>query len=201
MMIGAAIWLAIALASFHRPFYAPTGVPYDGVNWGGQLGFYLGNTVLTTFGHASWLCVLLSGAWGVVMMSGREVAWPTLRVFGTLCLLFSAAFLLQLAFGADFQARLDEGASSAGLPHGPGGWAARELIGPSENHSLENPPLLVAKFGRPGLWVLLLGIALSSFLLATERTFYPSIKALAAWFGATIILLLASIAVLLAGRR
>ena len=182
MMVGAAIWLSIALLSFHQPFYAPSGAPNSGVNWGGQLGFYLANVVLTAFGHAAWLCVVLGGAWGIVMMSGREVAWPILRVFGTLCLLFSVAFLLQLAFGTEFQERLNAGASSAGLPHGPGGWAARELVGPSDNHGPESPPLLVAKFGRPGLWVLMLGIALSSFLLATERTFYPSIKALAAWF-------------------
>ncbi|MEO0651178.1 MAG: DNA translocase FtsK, partial [Planctomycetota bacterium] len=181
MMVGGAVWLAISLATFHRPFYAPDGAPYPGVNWGGQLGFYLGNVVLTAFGYASWLCVLLGAAWGAVMVSGREVAWPTLRVFGTVCLLFSAAFLLQLAFGADFQGRLLAGETSGRLPHGPGGWAARELIGPSENHSVDSPPLLVSKFGRPGLWVLMLGIALCSFLLATERTFYPSIKALGTW--------------------
>jgi hypothetical protein len=181
MMVGLAIWLAIALLSFHRPYYTPEGLPYTGVNWGGQLGFYLANVVLTAVGHAAWLCVLLGFAWGAVMVSGREVAWPTLRVFGTLCLLFSSAFLLQLALGEEFHRHVVEGTSESNLPHGPGGWAARELVGPSENHAPGDPPLLVAKFGRPGLWVLMLGIALSSFLLATERSFYPSLEALGRW--------------------
>ncbi len=181
MLIGVGIWLAIALASFHYPFNSPDGVPFSGVNWGGQLGFYLANAALSAFGYAAWVSVLLSLAWGAVLISGREVVWPTLRVLGTLCLLFSVALLLQLALGERFHASIESGAGASGLPHGPGGWLARELIGPSENHAPDAPPLLIAKFGRPGLWVLLLGIAFSSLLLATERTFYPSVRALFDW--------------------
>ncbi|QDU69687.1 DNA translocase FtsK [Engelhardtia mirabilis] len=182
LLIGFAVWLGIALFSFHQPYSDASGAAYSGVNWGGQLGFYLASWVLVALGLAGYLCVALGIAWGAVLVSGREVWWPLLRVFGTLCFLFSTALLLQLSLGEGFHERMLAGGSS-NLPYGPGGWLARELIGPSENHSADAPAVLIAKFGRPGLWILLLGISLSSFLLATERTFYPSIRALLDWLG------------------
>ena len=43
------------------------------------------------------------------------------------------------------------------------------------------PGLLIAKFGGPGCWVLLVLSTLIAFMLATEMAFYPALLELKAW--------------------
>ena len=183
LLIGFSVWLGISLFSFYEPFDDPHA---SGRNWGGQIGHYLASWALISIGWAGYLLSFLGLAWGAILVSGRQVQWPLLRVFGGLCFLVSTAFLLQLAFGARFAEHFFplDGAPAPGrntLPYGPGGWLALELIGPSPNHPPGEVAPLVEKFGRPGLWVLLGLIALSSFTLATERAFFPALAALGDW--------------------
>ena len=187
LLIGLSVWLGISLFSFYKPFGDPGAV---GRNWGGQVGYYLAQWALILIGWSGYLLSFLGVAWGAILVSGRTVQWPILRTFGGVCFLFSTAFLFQLMFGEGFYQEhflaLEEGRASTGqnaLPFGPGGWLALELIGPSPNHAIGETAPLVEKFGRPGLWILLSLIALSSFTIATERAFFPAITAFGAWLG------------------
>ncbi len=187
LLIGLSIWLGISLFSFYEPFDDPGAV---GRNWGGQIGHYLASWALILIGWAGYLLALLGCAWGAILVGGRHVQWPLLRVFGGICFLIATAFLFQLVFGPGFYAKhylaAEQGRLSAGLnglPYGPGGWLALELIGPSPNTPHGGVAPLVEKFGKPGLWVLLSLIALSSFTLATERAFFPALSAFGSWLG------------------
>jgi S-DNA-T family DNA segregation ATPase FtsK/SpoIIIE len=178
LLIGLSLWLGLSLFSFFQPYDDPWA---GDKNWGGQLGFYLASWVLSLIGWAGYMLCLLGFSWGAVAVSGRPVAFPLLRVIGGVFFLFSSAFLLQLALGSGFVAGLGPGGAAHNhLPYGPGGYFALEFIGPSPNH-VGGQALLAEKFGRPGLWILLSLIALSSFTLATERAFFPALTALLGW--------------------
>jgi S-DNA-T family DNA segregation ATPase FtsK/SpoIIIE len=178
LLIGLSLWLGLSLFSFFQPYDDPWA---GDKNWGGQVGFYLASWVLSLIGWAGYMLCLLGFSWGAVAVSGRPVAFPLLRVIGGVFFLFSSAFLLQLALGSSFVAGLGPGGAAHNhLPYGPGGYFALEFIGPSPNH-VGGQALLAEKFGRPGLWILLSLIALSSFTLATERAFFPALTALLGW--------------------
>jgi len=160
LLIGISMWLLLALSSFHE--VAAVG----GANLGGQVGWYLGGLLFSALGWSGYLIVFLGAAWGTILVARKRIAFPALRVFGALCFLFSAAFLFELGFGS-------EHLTSSSYPHGPGGYVAHLLVG----------PVLIAKFGGPGLWILMILAALVSFMLATEMAFYPSFVAFGAWLG------------------
>ncbi len=180
LLVGLALWLGLSMATYYVPLGDPQAA---GRNWGGQVGHYLASWVLMAVGWAGYVLAFLGLAWGAVLIARKHVVWPTLRVFGGLCFLFSTAFLLQLAFGEGFAREVERlGGASNTLPYGPGGWAALELVGPAPVGAA-GEPLLVEKFGGPGLWVLLIAVAVISFMLATEMAFYPALLAFAAWLG------------------
>jgi DNA segregation ATPase FtsK/SpoIIIE, S-DNA-T family len=179
LLVGLSIWLGLSLFSYYQPYNDPWAA---GKNWGGEIGFYLASWVLSLIGWAGYMLSLLGLAWGAVAVSGRQVAFPLLRVVGGVFFLLSSAFLLQLALGQGFVVSPGQnGTANNHLPFGPGGWLALESIGPSPNHIDAGSAPLVEKFGRPGLWILLSLIALSSFTLATERAFFPALTAFVGW--------------------
>jgi S-DNA-T family DNA segregation ATPase FtsK/SpoIIIE len=160
LLFGVSLWLCVAMASYSRPFGDPVS---EGLNWGGQVGYYLADLAYVGTGVACLLIAGLGMAWGLVLVARKRVALPALRVLAGLCLVLSVAFLLELGLGQ----RL--GVSSR-MPFGPGGWLARQAT-----------PELQLKFGEAGLWILLLVTALVSFMLATEMAFYPALSAFAQW--------------------
>lgn len=160
LLFGVSLWLCVAMASYSRPFGDPVS---RGLNWGGQVGYYLADLAYVGAGVAGLLFAGLGMAWGLVLVARKRVALPALRVLAGLCLVLSVAFLLELGLGA----RL--GVSSR-MPFGPGGWLAREAT-----------PVLQLKFGEAGLWILMIVTALVSFMLATEMAFYPALSAFAEW--------------------
>ncbi len=172
VLIGFSLWLLVSLASYYTPYGDPGA---DGLNWGGRAGFYLANAAVVGFGWAAYLCVALGLGWGVVILTRKRVHWPALRLFGTLCLLVSTSFLLQMAFGPVLDPVLGyvpADAISSRSPMGPGGWLA-----------LTSSEYLADKFGGPGLAILLVLTTLIAFLLATEMAFYPALAALGVWIG------------------
>lgn len=160
LLFGVSLWLCVAMASYSRPFGDPVS---RGLNWGGQVGYYLADLAYVGTGVAGLLIAGLGMAWGLVLVARKRVGLPSLRVLAGLCLVLSVAFLLELGLGQ----RL--GVSSR-MPFGPGGWLARQAT-----------PELQLKFGGAGLWILLLVTAVVSFMLATEMAFYPAIAAFARW--------------------
>ena len=169
LLVGFSIWLLISLVSFYTPHGDPGA---RGWNWGGQAGFYLANTAFLSMGLAGYLAVFLCVSWGAILIAGRGVSWAGLRLFGGVMLVLSTAFLLDLCFGGEIDPEQGGGLRgvSSRLPYGYGGWLAQ--IG---------TPLLAQKFGGLGLFVLLLVLVLVSFLLATERAFYPALVSFRAW--------------------
>jgi S-DNA-T family DNA segregation ATPase FtsK/SpoIIIE len=168
-LIGFSMFLLISMASFYAP-YGDIGA--RGHNWGGQAGFYVANGVYSMVGLAGFLAVLLGISWGCVMVGGREVSLASLRLFGGVLFVFTAAFLLQFAFGPDLDADGLATRANVGsrMPYGPGGWLA-----------LQASPLLLEKFGGAGLFILLVVLALVSFMLATDMAFYPAVVGFRAW--------------------
>jgi S-DNA-T family DNA segregation ATPase FtsK/SpoIIIE len=160
------LWLCVSMASYYRPIDDPAA---RGLNWGGQLGFYLADLAYMATGVAGILFAALGMAWGLVLVARKRVGWPALRVLAALCFVLSVAFLIELAIG---EGNGGGGASQAGsrTPYGPGGWFA-----------LQSTPVLTEKFGAVGLWILMVLMALTSFMLATEMAFWPALSALAAW--------------------
>jgi DNA segregation ATPase FtsK/SpoIIIE-like protein len=182
LFIGFSLWLGISVASF----WAPLGEA-GGVNFGGELGFYLARAALHGVGWSAYLLCFLGLAWGVVLMSGREVVFPWVRVLGGACLLFAAAVLFELAFGSDYVARtlIEQQAglpTGDRLPFGPGGWLAQQLV-QGQSATGGPPGLLVENVGLFGAWVLTLLVTAASFMLATELAFVPAIAALLVWLG------------------
>lgn len=169
LLVGFSIWLLISLVSFYTPHGDPGA---RGWNWGGQAGFYLANTAFLSMGLAGYLAVFLCVTWGAILIAGRGVSWAGLRFFGGVMLVLSTAFLLDLCFGGEIDPELGGGLRGVGsrLPYGYGGWLAQ--IG---------TPILAQKFGGLGLLVILLVLTLVSFLLATERAFYPAVVSFRAW--------------------
>ncbi|MFN0008609.1 MAG: DNA translocase FtsK 4TM domain-containing protein [Planctomycetota bacterium] len=169
LLVGFSIWLLISLVSFYTPHGDPGA---RGWNWGGQAGFYLANTAFLSMGLAGYLAVFLCVSWGAILVAGRGVSWAGLRLFGGVMLVLSTAFLLDLSFGGEIDPEQGGGLRgvSSRLPYGYGGWLAQ--IG---------TPMLAQKFGGLGLFVILLVLVLVSFLLATERAFYPALVSFRAW--------------------
>jgi DNA segregation ATPase FtsK/SpoIIIE-like protein len=98
-----------------------------------------------------------------VLVARKRVSWPALRVLAGVCFVLSTAFLIELAMGQ----RLGV---TPRMPFGPGGWLAHEAT-----------PVLQLKFGREGLWILLVLLTVVAFMLATEMAFFPALSAFAAW--------------------
>jgi hypothetical protein len=174
------LWLGISVASF----WAPLG-DASGVNFGGALGFYLARQALVAIGWSAYLFCFLGLAWGVVLMSGRQVVFPWVRVLGGACLLFSAAVLFELAFGADYATRTLAQqqlglATGDRLPYGPGGWLAQQLVQGQSAHGGATG-ILVENFGLLGAWLLTILVTAASFMLATELAFVPAITAFVHW--------------------
>jgi hypothetical protein len=172
LLVGLSVWLLISLASFYTPYGDPGA---RGWNWGGQTGFYLANATFLSMGLAGYVAVFLCVAWGAILVAGRGVSWAGLRLFGGVMLVLSVAFLLDLSFGGEREPEDGGGLRgvSSRLPYGYGGWLAQIAT-----------PHLAEKFGGLGLFVLLLVLSLVSFLLATERAFYPTIVSFRAWLEA-----------------
>jgi S-DNA-T family DNA segregation ATPase FtsK/SpoIIIE len=168
-LIGFALFVLVSMASFYAPYDDPGA---HGHNWGGQAGFYIANGMYLMMGLAGFLAVLLGVSWGCVMVGGREVSLASLRFFGGALFVLSAAFLLQFIFGPELDAQGLEARVNLGsrLPYGPGGWFA-----------LQSSPFLLEKFGGVGLFILLIVLALVSFMLATDMAFYPALVGFRAW--------------------
>jgi S-DNA-T family DNA segregation ATPase FtsK/SpoIIIE len=170
-LIAFSLFLLLALISFYRPVSDPAAA---GWNWCGKVGAYFANCALVALGWASFLLCFLGGSWGLVLLARKKLSMPVLRVAGGAVFLFSVALLLQLGLG-------DIVESDNSLPYGPGGYAALRLVGPLGDVLQPETAVLIDKFGRPGLWIVLLATALVSFALATEFAFYPALKALNDW--------------------
>jgi len=99
------------------------------------------------------------------MVAGRRVPFVSLRVFGGATFVVSTAYLLHFVFDPD-----GEAAFGAHLPYGFGGYLA-----------FASTPFFISKFGGPGFFILLLLLALTSFLLATELGFYSALQGFRAW--------------------
>ena len=164
-LFGLSLWLCVSMASYYRPIDDPAA---SGLNWGGQVGFYLADVAYMATGIAGLLFAALGMAWGLVLVARKRVAWPALRGLSALCFVVSVSFLIELGFGDP--GRIDAGLVGSRMPYGPGGWLA-----------LQATPVLVQKFGAVGLWILMVLLALTSFMLATEMAFWPALSALAEW--------------------
>jgi S-DNA-T family DNA segregation ATPase FtsK/SpoIIIE len=163
LLFGLSVWLFLSLASYAKPFGDAAS---SGWNWGGQAGYYLANAAHLTVGLGAYVAVLLCLAWSAILVGGRGMSWAGLRCFGGVLFVFSSALLLDLCLGD-----APNGGSGPHVPYGYGGRLAHGLT-----------PHLAEKFGGPGLLILLVVLAFVSFLLATERAFYPSVVAFRAWF-------------------
>ncbi len=162
-MLFGSVWLWVALISYHAPFGDPGA---QGYNWGGRLGFFLATAAHSFAGAAGHVLAVLGLAWGVVLIARKTVPKVLLRLFSALAFILSLGFLLHLAFrGADGRF-----VPTSGLPYGAGGWFPNEAT-----------PMLEDKVGGPGLWILMLALALVSFMLATNMAFYPLLLELGQW--------------------
>lgn len=164
LQIGLAVWLLVSMSSFY-----PILGEKPGTNLGGKVGFYLAQWALSFIGLAGYLFAVLGICWGFIIVARKSVDLPVIRTLGATLFVMSFAFILDLGF-VPFENRDELGVLSSGLPYGPGGWLAYVVN-----------PVLVDRFGDPGLWVLLLTIALISFALATEMAFYPALSAFGDW--------------------
>jgi S-DNA-T family DNA segregation ATPase FtsK/SpoIIIE len=169
-LIALSLWLLVSMISYYDP---PADMAAEGHNWGGQGGYYLARGAYLIAGWAGYLVGILGVAWGVVIVARKQVSWPAMRLFGALCFVLSASFMLQLGFSPDpneVGAALP-GPVSSNLPYGPGGWLAYVTV----------EDVLLPKFGQVGLWILLGLLSVISFMLATEMAFYPAIAAANEW--------------------
>jgi S-DNA-T family DNA segregation ATPase FtsK/SpoIIIE len=160
LLIGLSLWLCVSMLSYYKPFDDPRAA---GRNWGGQVGFYLANAAFISTGLAGHLFGLLGICWGFVLLARKRIRWASLRIVGALCFVLSIAFLLEMSMR-------EELAIDGRLPYGPGGWFA-----------LQATPLMQAKVGVPGLWILMALLGLVSFMLATEMAFMPALGAFRDW--------------------
>ena len=160
-----ALFLFVALASYRTPHNDPLSASW---NWCGQVGWYCAHLVKASAGNAGFLLCFLFAAWGVVMVAGREVRMPGLRIFGSLCFVTSLALLLQHGMGPT----VEEASAIVNpyQPFGPGGWVALHTV-----------PYLVEKFGAFGLTLVLVLTLGVSALLATEMGFYGALQGFSEW--------------------
>ena len=161
-LVGFAVFLFAALLSFYAPYGDPGS---KGWNWGGQVGYYLARLLHSGFGLSSYFLGLLLLTWGCVMVAGRRIPLVSLRVFGGATFVVSTAYLLHFVFDPEGDAAL-----GPHLPYGCGGYLAAA-----------STPFFIAKFGGPGFFIVLLLLALTSFLLATELGFYSALQGFRAW--------------------
>lgn len=169
-LFGCSLWLCVSMASYYRPIDDPAA---RGLNWGGQVGFYLADLAYMATGLAGILFAALGMAWGLVLVARKRVGWPALRVLAALCFVLSVAFLIELAFGTGSGGGEGDGAAllaGSRMPYGPGGLFA-----------LQATPVLAEKFGGVGLWILMVLVALTAFMVATEMAFWPALAALSDW--------------------
>jgi len=173
LLLASALFLLLAVISY---CYRPGDPGAAGWNWCGKVGFYFAHWALSALGWASFLLCFLGVSWGIVLLARKRLSLPVLRVLGGAVLLFSVALMLQLGLGGIFE-------PNNSLPYGPGGYPAMQLVGPIQaaDPLRDEVPILIEKFGLPGLWIILLVTALVSFALATEFAFYPALKALNEW--------------------
>jgi S-DNA-T family DNA segregation ATPase FtsK/SpoIIIE len=160
LLIGLSLFLLVAMGTFYRPIDDPLA---EGHNLGGQVGFFMADAAFKAAGLGGVLLGLLGVAWGFVLLTRKQVAFPSLRIASALCFVLSAAFLVEMGLGESVGAQ-------ARLPYGPGGWLA-----------LQATPFLEQKFGALGLWILMGLLATTSFMLATEMAFYPALVAFREW--------------------
>ena len=135
-------------------------------NWCGPVGHYLADSCHKLLGLASFLIPFLGIAWGMVLVTRKRVMLPGLRLFGGAALLFSTSLVLSLYF-------LDEKGAAVYpdyAPHGHGGLIAQVIV-----------PSLSNKLGVVGAWLMLIPTCLTSFILATEMAFYPSLVSFGEW--------------------
>ncbi|WP_419190681.1 DNA translocase FtsK [Saltatorellus ferox] len=187
VLVGMSLWLLLSMATFITPREAAPA----GSNLGGALGHYLADGALSAVGLSGYLLAALGILWGSVIIARKEVRMPILRLVGVVFFVLGFAFVLDLGFGPDMEARKAflaarnqaaiygeqiAGADvvlstfSADLPFGTGGWLA-----------LVSNPGLVERFGEVGLWIVLLTIVGISALLATEMAFYTAITSFGDW--------------------
>jgi len=95
-LFGLSLWLCVSMASYYRPIDDPAA---QGLNWGGQVGFYLADLAYMATGVAGILLAGMGMAWGLVLVARKRVGWPALRVLSALCCVLALAFLIELAFG------------------------------------------------------------------------------------------------------
>ena len=160
LLIGLSLWLCVSMLTYYKPFDDPRA---EGRNWGGQVGFYLANAAFISTGLAGHLFGILGICWGFVLLARKRIRWASLRIFGALCFVLSIAFVLEMGMR-------EELTIDGRLPYGPGGWFA-----------LQATPVMQAKVGVPGLWILMSLLGLVSFMLATEMAFMPALGAFRDW--------------------
>lgn len=152
LVIGAALYLLLSLASFSLG--EPSGdIPRgDWRNLGGAVGYYLAQGLLFVFGYAAYVAVLFGLVRGVLMLMHRAVDRIQLKALGALA--FTAMVALLLA-GPDGLAGV-----ASGSPFGAGGKFGANLS-----------PVLHDVFGGSGRILILIFGALFGLLLATEWLF------------------------------
>lgn len=163
VMLFASLWLFVAMLSYYRPYDDPGG---SGMNWGGRVGHYLATAAHSIAGAAGLMFAFLGGCWGVVLVARKSVPKAPLRLLSAIAFTLALGFLLHMTFrGPD--GNFDPHGQ---LPFGAGGWLANAAT-----------PALEDKFGGPGLWILMIAVALVSFMLATNMAFYPLLVELRQW--------------------
>src|SRR5690349_4940867 len=78
LMIFASLWLSVSMLSYYRPFDDPQA---QGLNWGGQLGWYFATAAYSIAGAAGLIFAFLGFAWGVVLVARKGVEKALLRIF------------------------------------------------------------------------------------------------------------------------
>ncbi|HUR27365.1 MAG TPA: DNA translocase FtsK 4TM domain-containing protein, partial [Planctomycetota bacterium] len=158
LMIFGALWLSVSMLSYYRPFGDPKA---QGLNWGGQLGWYLATAAYTMAGAAGLIFAFLGFAWGLVLVARKTVDKALLRIAAAISFTLSLAFLLRMGLGTKI---------TNTLPQGVGGWLAQVATEPLQD-----------KLGGPGLWIVMVALTIVSFMLATNMAFYPLFLELGAW--------------------
>ncbi len=148
-LIAAAVFLALALWSFHinDPSWTHRGSAGSGLhNFGGTVGAYLAGGLVQLVGAFAALVPVGVFAWGVTTFAGVRPWWPGWHGLGGLTIALCSAGLFHKAFLED--------------PLFGTGTLAGGVVGYGVAAILETA------LGRVGSWVLLLG-ALTAALVAT----------------------------------
>ncbi|MCC7398386.1 MAG: DNA translocase FtsK 4TM domain-containing protein [Planctomycetes bacterium] len=151
-LCGFSLYGLLALATF-RMRDLDGAIPTEGMqNLGGIVGYYLAGGFACSLGLAGWIPFLLLLAGAMLLLLGRSLERPTIKVIGGVVL---AAMMAILFAGTDGAAGI-----SASTPYGAGG-AFGKVLSPRLYDALGGPGrLLVVGFG-----------ALLALLIATEWMF------------------------------